>query len=208
MSNWRGFVEGLHLSSLGLWAGSVIMSAATAAIAFPTMKQMGVRVPEITPAFEGDSYRFAAGAVAAKVFLVSDIVAFACACTAALTMLVMIVFFKSLPKRMATIVRSIGLSVAMASLAAILFVVTPQINTAARLHKEAAKTNDVAAAAVHRKAVDDLHPMSSVLLSVEVCAVLLALFGGAWSLATPPRIRVEKPLSGIEEPSLAKKRRA
>ena len=66
MSNWRGFVEGLHLSSLGLWAGSVIMSAATAAIAFPTMKQMGVRVPEIAPAFEGDSYRFAAGAVAAK----------------------------------------------------------------------------------------------------------------------------------------------
>lgn len=192
MSSWRGFTLAVHLSSLGLWAGSAIMSAAVAAISFPVMKAMDVRVPGL--ALETGHYRFAAGAVAQRTFLVADFISFACAMAAGLTMLVMVAVHKNLPGRWSTIARGAALGIALASLGAMLFVVTPQINSASRLHMEAARVGDAAAAQVHSSAVDDLHPIASALLLTQIVAVLFTLVAGAWAAAG----------SGSSAPSLSR----
>ncbi len=181
MSNWKSFCTAAHLTALGLWAGSVAMAAATAAVAFPTLKGMGVQVPSVGAAFQADAYRFAAGAVAAKVFLISDVVAFAGAMVACVTLLGLMLGGQLGPRRASSYVRGLALGVAVASLAAILFVVTPGITAGAKGHLAAAMAGDEKAAAMHKKAVDDLHPISTNLLVVEFASVLVSLVLGAWA---------------------------
>ncbi|HMN41142.1 MAG TPA: hypothetical protein PKE29_09875 [Phycisphaerales bacterium] len=181
MSNWKPFCTAMHLTALGLWAGSVAMAAATAAVAFPTLKALGVELPSVGAAFQPDAYRFAAGAVAASVFFISDVVAFACAMIACVTLLVLMLGGHLGPRRPSTYVRALALGVAVASLAAILFVVTPGISAGAKGHLAAARAGDEKAAAMHKQAVDDLHPISTNLLAAEFASVLVALFLAAWA---------------------------
>lgn len=197
----------VHLTCLGLWAGVVAISGATAAVAFPTLKAMDVRVPGLAPGFESDHYRFAAGAVAQRVFLIADIVSFTCALGAAASLLAMVLWLKLPVAKGSLFVRALALGVGLAALAAALFVVTPQINTAAQLHLAAAQAGDEAAAAVHRKAVNDLHPMASYLLGAEFFGALIALAAGAWSLGeSPARVKPPGPPE-YPEPALLRSRR-
>ncbi len=183
MSNWKSLCTAMHLTALGLWAGSVAMAAATAAVAFPTLKTLGVQVPSVGAAFQSDAYRFAAGGVAANVFFISDVVAFVCALIACITLLGLMLGGHLGPRRPSTYVRGLALGVAVASLAAILFVVTPGISAGAKGHLAAARAGDEKAAAMHRKAVDDLHPISTNLIVAEFVSVLVSLFLGAWAAA-------------------------
>ena len=93
----------------------------------------------------------------------------------------------------------------MACLASSLIVVTPQIVTASRLHLAAAKAGDLAAAAEHKKAVDELHPMSGDLLAGELLGALAALLVGCWSLAEPASIAPAPPRDPYPEPALRKR---
>lgn len=208
MSSWRAFCHTAHLTALGLWAGAITTSAATAAVAFPTLKALETRIGGLAPGFESDHYRFAAGAVAQRVFTIADIVAFACAMVAATTLLLLVAVFKIPPRRPATILRSMALAIAVASLAAMLLIVTPQINKASELHYAAAKAGDAPAAAQHKKAVDDLHPLASKLLMAEVVGVLVSLVVGAWSLASaaPPERLPSGTANPYPEPELLRRR--
>ncbi len=190
MSSWRSFCIAVHLTCLGLWAGSVAIAGATAAVAFPKLHAMRVLIQEplLARGFEEEHFRFAAGGVAQTVFLIADMVSFACAFASAVTLLAMVVWLKLPVKRASTYVRAVALGVALASLAAMLFVVTPQINAAGAQHLAAAKAGDVGAAAVHRNAVDELHPLASILLGAEFLSALIALFAGAWSLGGSPEV--------------------
>jgi hypothetical protein len=210
MSSWRSFCIAVHLTCLGLWAGAVAMAAATAAVAFPKLHHLEVRItePKLAPGFEQEHYRFAAGAVAQTVFLIGDMVSFVCAMGAALTLLAMVVWLKLPLKQGSTYVRALALGIALASLAALLFVITPQINAAAAMHLEAAKIGDVAAAALHRKAVDDLHPISSKLFGAEFLGALVALFVGAWSLGGSPSDESRATPAEYPEPELLRRKRA
>ncbi len=186
MSSWRSFCIAIHLTSLGLWAGAIAISGAAAAVVFPTLRDMNVSVPGLSPMVEKDHFRFAAGAVAQRVFLITDILSFACALAAATSLLAMVVWLQVPVARSSMYIRALALGVALASLAAMLFVVTPQINTAAQLHLAAAKSGDLAAAALHRQAVDDLHPIASYLMGAEFFGALIAAFVGAWSVVASP----------------------
>lgn len=179
------------------------MSAAVAAISFPLMKAMDVRIPGLI--LEDRHHRFAAGALAQRTFLIADIISFSCAMAAGATMLVMIAVHKSISRRLATIIRGVGLSVAIAALGAMLFVVTPQINAATRLHMEAARVGNATAALAHSKAVDDLHPMATGLLLAQIVAVLVTLFAGAWSAAASTSPSASG--SPYPEPELRRKKR-
>jgi hypothetical protein len=209
MSNWKSFCTALHLTALGLWAGAVGTAAATAAVAFPTLKNLGVQMPSVGAAFQADAYRFAAGAVAAKVFFISDVVAFVCALAACITLLGLMLGGHLGPKRPSTYVRGLALGVAVASLAAILFVVTPGITAGAKGHLAAAMAGDEKAAAMHRKAVDDLHPISTNLLVAEFASVIVSLVLGAWAAAGGAEGRVPTPRVGsgaaYPEPSLRRR---
>ncbi len=181
------------------------MSTAVAAIAFPAMKALDVRIPGL--ALDDRHYRFVAGELAQRTFLVADIVSFACAIAAGASMLALIVAGKAGVRGVNAIVRALGLSVALAGLGAMLFIITPQINAASRLHMAAAKAGDAAAALAHAKAVDDLHPIASTLMLVQIVGVLAALFGGAWSVARSSGPSLAAPGSPYPSPALLKSRR-
>lgn len=193
------------------------MAGATAAVAFPTLKhfntQFGstdethyrVLVTDLPAGTEPDQFRFVAGAVAQPVFLISDIVAFACAVVAAGTLMGLIVSRAVPRRRPATLVRSIALAIAVACLASSLIVVTPQIVQASRLHLAAAKAGDLAAAAKHKQAVDELHPLSGNLLAGELVGALVALLAGCWSLAQPADAAPEPRKNPYPEPALRKR---
>lgn len=209
MSSWRPFCVAVHLTALGLWAGAVAISGATAAVAFPKLHGMEVliRKPVIAPGFEEDHFRFAAGGVAQTVFLIADMVSFACAFAAAVTLLAMVVWLKLPTRRVSTYVRALAVGIALAALAASLFVVTPQINAAAAAHLQAAIAGDAATAAVHRRAAADLHPFASVLLLLQLGGALIAAFAGAWSLAEMPAAERSVGKAAYPEPDLLKRKR-
>jgi len=208
MSSWRAFCETAHIVCLGIWVGAVSIAAATAAVAFPALKGLQVRIPDLPEPSQSEAFRFAAGSVAQTVFLIGDTVAFACSLVAAVTLLLLIAIFRLPARRPATIIRAVAVAIALASLASIMLIVSPQINTAARMHYEAAKNGDAAAAQVHRQAVDDLHPIARNLYAAEIVAALTALLAGTCSLAKPWRGTSAAPApSPYPEPALLSRKR-
>lgn len=204
MSTWRAFCETLHLVVLGLWLGTLFAVGAAAAVIFPTTKALNVRLADF-PGDGADHYRIVAGRVAERVFLIGDAVMFPCALIAAATLGVLFAFHRIPVARPAAIIRSLAMGVALASFAALLLIVTPGINKGAQGHFAAAKMGDAAAAQMHRAAVDDLHPIATLLLFVEFVSIFIALVCGAWSLARP-HASVPTPIStsGYEVPALAR----
>lgn len=205
MSTWRAFCETLHLVALGLWLGTLVAVGAAAAVMFPAMKALNVRLADF-PGDGADHYRIAAGRIAERVFLVGDIIMFPCALIAAATLGVLLTIHRIPVARPAAIMRSLALGVALAALAALLLIVTPGINRGAQGHFAAARIGDVAAAQRHMAAVDDLHPIATNLMLVEFLGVFIALVCGAWSLARPT-VRFGSPTtseSRYEEPALAR----
>jgi hypothetical protein len=208
--SWRSFCTALHLTCLGLWAGGVLISGATAAVAFPTLHEMNVHLPDIPDAFQGDAYRFTAGAVAQRVFLIADMLSFACAMIAGITLLALFFLGGLERNRPSTYVRALAYGIALASLAATLFVVTPSIAAASRDHLRAAKAGDTAAADLARRASADLHPLATNLLVAEFLGATLALFVGALAAARASVPAPSPTVSGsptYPEPALLKRSR-
>lgn len=210
--SWRTFSTTLHLMSLGVWAGAVLISGATAAVAFPTLKSLGVRLEKLPEAMQAESaFRLAAGAVAQRVFLIADMLSFACAVIAGVTLLGLMLAGALPRSRPATYVRGIAYGVGLASLAALLFVVTPRIITASKEHMRAALAGDIAAAERARAASADLHPIATNLMVAEVLGVLIALSLGAWAAAksdaSGPAVDGGPAAAAYPTPDLAKRGR-
>jgi len=182
MSPWRSLFITVHLSALGIWLGVTAGVAATAAIAFPTARDLGVRVLDL-PESAAMQHRFVAGAIAERVFLFGDTVGFGCAMLAAVSMGALLAMGAWSPRRIGTIVRALSLGVALAAFASLLLIVTPGINAASKRHLAAARAGDVAAAGTHAEAVDDLHPLASRLIAAQAAGVFVALVGGLWSVS-------------------------
>ena len=184
MNSWRGFVESVHVTALGLWLGMIVGAASAAAVIFPTMKTIDARIPGYE-ASVADNFRVAGGMVAQKVFLISDLVAFPSAIAAIVTLGVQIVVFRIPVRRPATILRAASLSIALAAFASMLIIVEPALVRASKLHWAAIKAGDSAAIALHKAAVDELHPMASNLMAATALAVLCSLIASVWALAVP-----------------------
>lgn len=182
MSPWRSLMITVHLASLGVWLGVTAGVAATAAIAFPTARDLGVRVVDL-PETAASQHRFVAGAIAERVFLFGDTVGFGCALLAAATMGALLTMGAWSARRPGTLVRALALGVALAAFASMLLIVTPGINAASKRHLSAARAGDVEAAATHAKAVDELHPLASRLMAAQAVGVLVVFVGGLWSIS-------------------------
>jgi hypothetical protein len=204
MSPWRAFCQTLHVVALGLWLGTLVMVAAAAAILFPTMRSLAPRLPAFA-AYDGDHWRLAAGRVGQQLFLVADVIQFACALAAAATFLAMAVLLGMARGRASTILRALALSVAVASAAGQIIVLAPSMNAALRAYWAAALAGDTAAAGIHQAAFNDLHPYATALLAVGAVAVLIALVGAA--AAAPPGASDEPaPSARLPEPALLRMR--
>jgi hypothetical protein len=201
MSPWKAFCHTVHVVALGLWMGTIVMAGATAAVLFPTMKGLDPRLPAFA-SFEGEHWRLAAGRIGQQVFLISDLIQFACAVLAIGTFLVLVFFHGLMRRRGQAMLRGLLLAVALAGIAGELLILAPSMNSALKAYWAAAQSGDAAAAAVHQKAFAELHPMATNVLVITLLAVAGALIAAAWtsgSGSAPAVLRGEPPL---EEPAL------
>lgn len=67
-----------HAASLGLWLGALVITGASAAIIFPTMRETAPTLGAYA-GYSGEHWKLAAGMVQARVFAVADVFTAACA---------------------------------------------------------------------------------------------------------------------------------
>lgn len=181
----RAVCETLHIVALALWLAATLASGLVAAVAFPAMKSLAPTIPGY--AEPSQHYLIAAGAIAQRVFLVADVVNFVAGIIALATLGVSVLVLGTPARRPATIVRSLGVAIAIACLASLLLIVTPRVVGASTQHWAALKANDLAAARTHKAALDDVHPIASRLTGGMAFCVFIALVSGVWSIARAPR---------------------
>ena len=199
MSSALRVVQTIHVVAAGVWLGSLVMSAASAALVFRTLRWLAPSLPDFA-AYPGEHWRVAGGIVAARLFVAADIIQFVCLMTCGLTF-AMGALFLGLPlRRAACAVGGAVLILLVAVLSYQFFVLTPELTERMQLGWDAARAGDVATADTHRAAVDALHPRARTLMAVDAGLVLVLLVAGAWSMTPWIRPRVGQ---GLQEPLLA-----
>ncbi|MBX3357286.1 MAG: hypothetical protein KF745_02545 [Phycisphaeraceae bacterium] len=200
MKPWRPFCEALHVSVLGLWLGALGMGAASAGVLFPTMKRLAPRLPDFS-AYSGDQWLIAAGHVGQKVFLILDVVQFACSLIAVVTFTALVMLRPRARIGASFILRAVALSIALASVAGEIFILAPSMNAALQAYWSAARAGNLDAALEHQQAFTAMHPMATKLMVLTAISVLISLALGAWAAATS-RPAGEPGSRGLETPAL------
>lgn len=169
------------LLSLALWLGAVGLTGVTAAVAFPTMKELAPSLPAYSQ-YPGAHWPIAAGAVARRVFDISAYVQVACA---AVAMIAGGMRVSQGPRR--PIARVVWTLLAGACLVWWLAILTPRMNRNLDTFWEAARSGKATLATDAKAAFDADHPLASRAISG---AALFALLGVAecfrWA-AFPPK---------------------
>ncbi len=187
MSTTRRLAETTHVVALATWLGAGVISGVTAAVVFPTMKELSPTLPGYG-AYSGEHWRIAAGSVANRVFLVCDTIALACALV---TILTLAISLRTYRRSAETPVRALWLRVAWVSvacgvLAFNLFILQPRMAKNLRSFWNAARAGAQAEAdaAQQRFAAD--HPNATLMLGATAAAVLASLVAAAWSATRTP----------------------
>jgi len=139
-------------------------------------------------------------------------VQFVCAVLAMGTLGCLIAFLGLPRQRPATIVRACALGLALACAAGSIIIVAPPLNAALKMYWRAAQVGDMGAVAVHKAAVDELHPIASKLMAGTVLAVFVAFIAGLWATARPwegaKATAASRGRGRYEEPTLLRGKRA
>ncbi len=179
MSSLRAILNVANTTALGLWLGTVVMTGATAALIFPTVRDLAPTLPSHAT-YTGEHWLIVAGRVAARVFLVSDIVQFTCACVA-LGTLAGLVVPRMIKSRLGLNewVRVLTLGVACVLLAYQLLIMSPAMTTELQLYWAAASQGKNDVAMIHQTAFNTMHPQASRLIGALAFSVLAALIVSA-----------------------------
>lgn len=206
MTRGRRICETIHLVTLGLWLGVLVMTGVAAAVLFPTIKALDPRLPEYA-AFTGAHWSLAAGKVAATLFFVCDAVQFAGALIAGVTLGLSTLLFGLPARNLATACRSGFIVVIVGVLSYQFIILAPEMNRNLAAYWAAARSGDNAAAAGFKAAFDAKHPLARNLLAADAVLVLASLVLGAWSASGAARERTAATGAPegerIEEPLLA-----
>jgi len=199
MRRLRPSLETTHLIALGLWLGALVMTGATAAIAFPTLRDLDPSLP-VFEAYPRDHWSIAAGMVMARVFFVSDAMQMACGLVAAGTLGMLFLSGTIARRRAAQVIRAALLFALLVSL--LQYLIFPAREMAQDLNAfwNAAKAGDLETAERHRAAFDRAHPGASLRLSLHAVGVLAAMAIGAWAAATPERDALHEAMESKEDP--------
>lgn len=181
MNSYRALAWTVHLVSLGVWLGAVLMAGVVAGILFPTMKSLDPALPAYA-AYTGEHWLIAAGHVGRQMFLVADFVQLGCALLSVGSFASLVLWLGVPMRDPATLVRAFSLSTALACVAGQIFVLAPDMNGALARYWSAAAAGDMQAAAAHRDAFTTMHPTSTLLMSLTFVSVLLSMLVGAWWL--------------------------
>lgn len=183
----RRWFESLHLAGSGVWLGALVMTAVTAAVAFPTMKSLAPALPQfkVDPGQHGI---IAAGHVMQRVFLACDLVQFICGLLCFVGIGGLLATTQAMREsRIAMLLRTISTAAALMLLSYHLLMLAPRMNENLRAYWDAALTGELAAADQFKTAFDGDHPTASRVLGATGFSVLLALLTGCWAATAPRR---------------------
>ncbi len=173
--------ETLHLTALGVWAGALFGAGLTAAVTFPTMRDLEPTLGAY-PGYTGDHWMLAAGQIASRVFLGTDIVQFVCAF---LTIVGFAIAVIAGPKRRSWLqfFRAAGTGLAFLLVSYHLLLLMPPMQNDLRAYWDAAKAGDTPTAEVHRQAFSDRHGDASRSIGSTAVVTLVTLGLGLWSVS-------------------------
>ncbi|MCC5821906.1 MAG: hypothetical protein JJU44_01300 [Planctomycetes bacterium] len=184
--------ETVHLTALAVWSGALFGAGVAAAVAFPTMRDLAPTLGAY-PGYDGEHWMLAAGRVAARVFLVTDMVQFVCAFLA-IGGFVLAVIAGSKAKSWLQFFRALALGVAFLLASFHLLIQGPSMDRDLRAYWDAAAAGNNEAAQTHQQAFARQHPNASRVMTGTFIATLGALGLGAWSLAGRAAARDGEPL--------------
>jgi hypothetical protein len=174
MSSARRICDHLHTASLGLWLGALGMSGAAAAIVFPTMKDLDPKLAAYA-GYEGSHTMLAGGHIAWRVFMVGDIVQYACVLVAGVTFGIAVMWLGLSVKRVSTFVRALLLLGLVGVLAFRFGVLQPGWDHDQKTYWDAAKAGNTAAAEQAQALLHDSHPVQERFMAITAGLVLAAL---------------------------------
>lgn len=185
MPTGRKIAECIHLVALGLWLGSLVMTAIVAARVFPTMSRLGPVLPDFQtdPA---DHWRIVAGHVGEFAFFSNDVIQFLGVLLATVSLVASVWLYKLSLRRISTAIRSMLLGAAGMLVAYQIMLLAPEMNAELKAFWAAARAGDEQAAALHRNNFAALHPRATATLSATMLAVLGCMVAGVWSITSDP----------------------
>lgn len=178
--------ETVHLASLGIWAGVLGGAGIAAAVTFPTIRDLDPSLPAYTE-YGGDHWMLAAGMVAGKVFVISDVVQFVCTFGAIIGFALAVVcggYLKTDRRSWLLFFRALFLGLAFISVAYHLLILMPSMQHDLRQYWDAALAGDTDTAEAFRQAFSDRHPDASRSLGLTALAALVTLILGVWDLVS------------------------
>lgn len=173
-------LESVHLVSLGLWAGVLLMVGATAAVTFPKLAELDVQIPAYE-GYDGEHHRIAAGRVMNTAFAVSDWIGMGCMVLAVVTLLFVVLIPKGIWRERlgpALVLRSAALACVVVLTLFQTFAFRPSLNNSFRDLWAAAETGDNSRAEEVRTKLAPQHAKASFLLTSQFGLVLLAGIAG------------------------------
>ncbi|MFK7883039.1 MAG: hypothetical protein AB8F26_02505 [Phycisphaerales bacterium] len=173
--------ETVHIAALGVWTGALVGAGISAAVVFPTVRDLDPALPEYT-AYEGPHWMLSAGMIASRVFLITDIIQFVCACLAVVGF-GLAVFVGKPARNWGLFLRALLLGLAFLAVSYHLLMLMPAMQSDLRQYWNAALAGDTATAEQFRQAFSDRHQSASRSIGGTALATLGALIAGVWMLA-------------------------
>lgn len=174
------------MCALGVWFGALVMVGATAAIAFPEMKELQPSLPDFSAVPE-DNWSIAAGKVMFPAFFICDVIQFVSAMLAIVSFILVFVKRRTGPGAAVRGLRLLLMTILMASLGYYMVALTPAMNDSLNSYWNAARTGDLEQAATHKATFDALHPKASAALRINALLVLLAMTLGVTNVLSDQR---------------------
>jgi len=176
---WTRVCESVHLLALGLWAGVLLMVGAAAAVSFPKMADLDVRIPGFE-GYEAEQHRIAAGQVMNLAFAVADWIGLLCLVLAVITILMV-----TLPRGIwrhrigpALVLRTAALAFVLVLTLFQTFAFRPSLNRSFERLWIAAEAGDNQQAAQIREQIAPQHAKASFLLTSQLGLILIAGIAG------------------------------
>ncbi len=184
LRTFRHALHAVHLTALGLWCGSLLMTGAAAAVTFPMLKKLAPTLPGYS-GYTGDHWMLAAGHVVDRVFAISDVVQFVCAMLATASMLIAAVFGGLAWRRPGggVMARAVILAAALMVLGYHLLVLTPRMGVNLKQYWALAAAGQTAEAETFRAAFSADHPMAQRVMAslalLSFAGLVLGALAGA-----------------------------
>ena len=190
----QGLAEGVSTLAFGLWAGVLLMVGVTAAVSFPLLADLDVRIPSYE-SFDGEHHRLAAGQVLNRAFLISDWIGLGCLLIALVC--VGVLWFSGKPTfrraRPGLVLRLAALGVLTLITVFQTAVFRPSLNSKFEQLWGAAQRGENDRAAEIRDQLAPQHAKASFLLATQFTLVLAAGLIGGFDGATRRRDDAEEP---------------